>query len=122
MSKFQEALDRYQKEMKETLKMKDKEIDAELLRAVTKGLGPSIYREDASKVSCSDKSERDRVKNNFLIKKLGMTDSKELDDAIVEVCQKMGSGNRNKFRGIFYYLLVKKFKKESFYDKKKTTA
>lgn len=119
MSKFVEALERYDKEMKEKLKMSEKDIDSALLRAVTKGLGPSIYREDASKVSCSDKAERDRVKNNFLIKKLGMTDSKELDDAIVEVCQKFGSSNRNKFRAIFYYLLVKKFKKEDFYAKKK---
>lgn len=115
MSKFQEALVRYEKEMKETLKMKT--VDAELLKAVTKGLGPSIYREDASKVSCSDKTERDRVKNNFLIKKLGMKDSEKLDQAIMDVCKEMGSSNKNKFRAIFYYKLVKIFKQESFYLK-----
>lgn len=115
MSKFQEALTTYQSEMKGKLKMA--KIDETLLKEVTRGLGPSIYREDSSKVSCSDKAERDRVKNNFLIKKLGLKDSPELDKAIVDVCQQMGTSNKKKFRAIFYYLLVKKFKKEGIYAK-----
>ena len=71
MSKFEEALENYTKEMKGTLKMKS--VDADLLRAVTKACGPSIYNRDASTVSCSDQSELDRVKKNFLIKKLSLT-------------------------------------------------
>jgi hypothetical protein len=113
MSKFDEALETYQKEMKDTLGIKN--IDTGLLQAVTKGLGPSIYREDASKVSCSDKEELERVKKNFLIKKLGLKDGAELDDAIKEVCEKFGSSNRRKYRAIFYYLLTQKFGKESIY-------
>jgi len=116
MSKFQEALDRYESEMKDKLGMK--RIDKELLRKVTKGLGPSIYRADAAKVSCSDPKELDRVKKNFLIKKLGCKDTPNLDKAIKEVCTEMGSRNRNKFRGIFYYMLVKKLRKSSFYADK----
>lgn len=115
MSKFTEALVTYQKDMKDKLKMA--KIDESLLKEVTRGLGPTIYRKDSSTVSCSDKAERDRVKKNFLIKKLGLEDSKELDDAIVEVCQKMGASNKTKHRAIFYYLLVKKFKKEHLYAK-----
>ena len=47
MSKFDEALETYTAEMNKL----DIAIDAGLLRAVTKGLGPSIYNVDSSKVS-----------------------------------------------------------------------
>ncbi len=111
MSKFDEKLAIYEKEFGKL----GISFDADLLRKVTKGLGPSIYNEDSSKVSCSDKTELDRVKNNFLIKKLGMKDSPKLDDAIKEVCEQFGS-SRRKFRAMFYYLLVKKLNKESYYN------
>ena len=112
MSKFDEKMDIYVSEFKNTIKMK---IDEDLLKKVTKGLGPSIYKEDASKVSCSDKSELDRVKANFLLKKLGLEDSPALDAAIKEVCSEMGSSNRKKFRAMFYYMLTVKLKQEGFY-------
>ena len=112
MSKFDEALELYKKEMQGKLNLK---FNEDLLRKVTKGCGPSIYNPDSSKVSCSDPEELGRVKNNFLIKKLGLADSPALDAAIKEVCEKMGSSNRNKYRAIFYYLLVEKFDKASAY-------
>lgn len=111
MSKFQEAVDLYKNEM---TKM-GMEYDEALLTKVTKGCGPSIYNLDASKVSGSDKEELDRVKKNFLMKKLGMADSEKLDEAIQATVEKMGKSNRNKYRAIFYYLLVKHFGKESHY-------
>jgi hypothetical protein len=55
----------------------------------------------------------DRVKKNFLIGKLGLEDGPELDAAMQNVCEQMGSSNRNKFRAIFYYLLVKNLGLES---------
>lgn len=113
MNKFEEALDRYKKEMSGTLKISG--VDNELLEKVARGLGPSIYNADSSKVSCSDKAETNRVKENFLIKKLGLSDGPELDAAIQEVCETFGSSNPSKHRAIFYYLLVKKFGKESIY-------
>jgi len=108
MSKFDEALVKYASNMKEKLSISS--VDEALLRGVTKSLGPSIYNEDANTVSCSDKEELDRIKKNFLVKKLGMQDGPELDKAIEEVCQQMGSSNRNKYRAVFYYLLAEKFK------------
>lgn len=89
--------------------------DADLFMKVTKGLGPSIYNSDTSRVSCSDSTELATVKNNFLIKKLGLSDSPSLDEAIKTVCEKLGSSNKNKYRAIFYYLLVKDLKQESKY-------
>lgn len=109
MSKFVEALTTYKKQLEDL----GVAYDEQLLTKVTKALGPSIYLPDASKVSCSDKEEKARVKNNFLIKKMELADSPELDAAIEGVCEQMGSSNRNKHRAVFHYLLVKKFGLES---------
>lgn len=111
MSKFDEALDKYKSAMSEM----GASADETLLTAVAKGLGPSIYLADASMVSCSDQTEKDRVKNNFLIKKLGCTDGADLDAAVNAVCDKMGTSNRSKHRAVFYYLLVKQLGLESKY-------
>ncbi|MGB0869612.1 MAG: DUF2853 family protein [Flavobacteriales bacterium] len=111
MSKFDEALETYGAEMTKL----GLSFDADLLKLVTKGLGPSIYNADSSKVSSSDQSELDRVKEKFLIGKLGLEDGAELDSAIADVVETLGASNRNKYRAIFYYLLVVKFGKESIY-------
>lgn len=111
MSKFEEAMATYTSSLD---KMGIK-YDATLLTAVAKGLGPSIYNRDSSTVSCSQSSEMDTVKNNFLKKKLGLSDSDNLQAACDAVCEQMGSSNKNKYRAIFYYLLVKHYKKESVY-------
>ena len=113
MSKQEEKITLYLNEFKNTLKTK---VDEDLLTKVTKGLGPSIYNADASKVSGSDAKELETVKNNFLIKKLGLSASDKLDEAITEVMDQMGSSNRNKYRAMVYYLLVLKFKKQSVYN------
>lgn len=96
------------------VKKYDSSADDALVAAVFKGLGPAVYNKDASLVSCSDQAELDTVKKNYLIKKLGMSDGPELDAAIKEVCEKM-KGTRQKSRVTFYYLLCKKFGKESVY-------
>lgn len=89
------------------------EVDEIFLTIVVKNLGPSIYRKDAELVSCSDPKELDTVRRNFLVKKLGLSLSKEqLDIAIQEVCQELKS-TRTKYRATFYYRLAQKFKKES---------
>ncbi len=112
MSKLQEKIEQY----KEAMKKIEPNFDEELLEKITRSLGPSIYKKDSETVSCSSPSELERVRNNFLKMKLGLDKSdEELDAAIKEVCEKMGTSNRNKYRAIFYYLLVKKFKKENLY-------
>ncbi|MDQ6637380.1 MAG: DUF2853 family protein [Candidatus Dormibacteraeota bacterium] len=78
---------------------------------IVKHLGIALQSRDASLVSCGDKSERDRVRDSFLKKKLALTQSDaELDAAVMEVCQKM-AGDRDKSRVTFYYLLAEKYKK-----------
>ena len=112
MSQFDQKIDLFNNENKKL----GLGLSESLIHKVTKGLGPSIYKKDAASVSCTDQSEMDTVKKNFLIKKLGLSDNAKLDDAIQDVCHKMGSSNRNKYRVLFYALLVKKFGKESIYN------
>ena len=64
-------------------------VDANLLHAVAKGLGPSIYNRDSATVAGSDQKELDTVKNSFLIKKLGVSESEDLDGAIQAVIDKI---------------------------------
>jgi len=47
--------------------------DMDLLTKVTIGCGPAIYNADASTVAGSQPAELETVKNNFLIKKLGLS-------------------------------------------------
>ncbi|MDB2463174.1 DUF2853 family protein, partial [Algibacter sp.] len=89
--------------------------DMDLLTKVTIGCGPSIYNKDAATVSGSDDSELATVKNNFLIKKLGLSDGPKLDEAIASVMETYGKSNRNKYRAVVYYMLTKHFGKESIY-------
>ena len=89
--------------------------DMDLLEKVTKGCGPAIYNADASTVAASQPAELETVKNNFLIKKLGLSDGPELDAAIQKAIETYGRSERNKFRAVMYYMLTKHFGKESIY-------
>ncbi|OBX21733.1 MULTISPECIES: DUF2853 family protein [Bizionia] len=112
MSKRDELIAKYAVDLKDKLGVN---ADMDLLTKVTIGCGPSIYNADAATVSGSDASELATVKNNFLIKKLGLKDSPELDKGIDMVMEQYGKSNRNKYRAVVYYLLTKHFKKESVY-------
>lgn len=90
--------------------------DMDLLTKVTIGCGPTIYDADASTVASSQPAELETVKNNYLIKKLGLADGPELMEAINEVVETYGKSERNKYRAVVYYMLAKKFGKESVYD------
>lgn len=90
--------------------------DMDLLEKVVIGLGPSVYNKDASTVAGSDEKELLTVKKNFLIKKLGLSDSPELDKAIDSVIDQYGRSNPSKYRAVIYYLLAKHFKKEGIYS------
>ena len=112
MSKRDELIEKYAADLKEKCSVK---ADMDLLTKVTIGCGPSIYNADAATVSGTDDSELATVKNNFLIKKLGLKDSPDLDKGIASVIETYGKSNRNKYRAVVYYLLTKDFKKESVY-------
>ncbi len=111
MSKFVELVDGYEA----TAKKIGMKVDRTLLEKVAKGCGPSIYKKDAALVAASDPKELERVKKNFLVKKLGMADTAKLDAAITKVCTDF-KGVRAKPRALFYYQLVVDLKKKSVYN------
>ena len=90
-------------------------VSEEEVKGIVKHLGIALTNRDASLVSCSDKTELDRIREGFLKKKLQLTASDEdLDRAINEVCTAM-KDTRNKSRVTFYYLLAEKFDQLSFF-------
>jgi hypothetical protein len=112
MGKRDELIAKYADDLKNKCKVTP---DMALLTKVTIGCGPSIYDNDAQTVAASDKEELERIKANFLIKKLGLKDGSNLMDGINAAVDTYGKSERNKFRAVFYYLLVKHFGKETVY-------
>ncbi|WP_339839251.1 DUF2853 family protein [uncultured Flavobacterium sp.] len=112
MSKRDELIVKYAADLKDKCGVTP---DMDLLTKVTVGCGPSIYNADSATVAGSDEKELATVKNNFLVKKLGLKDGPELDKAIDAVIEKYGRSNKNKYRAVVYYLLAVHFKKESIY-------
>ena len=111
MSKFEERLEKYVAAYKEKI---GGELDADLLAKVTKGLGPSIYNKDAETVS-AESSEMQRVVDNYLVKKLGLSGD-NLMDSVAAVMEKYGKSERAKYRAIIYYMLCVHHKKQSVYN------
>ena len=107
MSKFDESIASYKTFMVE--KLADTNVNESLLIQIAQELGTAIFDSDASIVACSDKGELGRIKQYFLLGRLGLTESPALDEAIKSVCKTMGTSNRKKYRVVFYYLLVKFF-------------
>jgi hypothetical protein len=112
MGKRDDLIAKYADDLKNKCKVTP---DMALLTKVTIGCGPSIYDNDAQTVAASDKEELERIKANFLIKKLGLKDGPNLMDGINAAVDTYGKSERNKFRAVFYYLLVKHFGKEKVY-------
>ena len=99
--------------------------DDAAIAGIVRYLGIALRNRDSSLVSFSDKTETDRVRNNFLKKKLGLTQADAaLDKAIAKVGEAM-KADRTKNRVTVYYLLAAEFKKLGLFvkaDAKKTPA
>lgn len=112
MGKRDELIAKYADDLKSKCGMTP---DMDLLTKVTIGCGPAIYNADASTVAAGQESELETVKDNFLVKKLGLADGPQLMEAINSVIDTYGRSERNKYRAVVYYMLVKQFGKESVY-------
>ncbi len=112
MGKRDELIAKYAEDLKSKCGM---DADMDLLTKVTIGCGPAIYDADASTVAATQEGELETVKNNFLIKKLGLSDGPELMEGINKVLETYGKSERNKYRAVVYYMLTKHFGKESAY-------
>lgn len=84
--------------------------DANAIASIVRYCGIALQKRDSSLVSFNDKEEVKRVRENFLKKKLGLTNpDAELDAAIKAVTEKKSDHTKN--RVTVYYLLAEHFGK-----------
>jgi hypothetical protein len=87
--------------------------DAKAIAGIERYCGIALQKRDSSLVAFGDKAEVERVRANFLKKKLGLTNpDSELDAAMKAVADKM-KGDHTKNRVTVYYLLAEHFGKLS---------
>jgi len=85
------------------------DADENVVKAIIRYCGIALQNRDSSLVAFSDSKETDRVRENYLKKKLGLTNSDaELDGAIAAVGDRMKE-DRTKNRVTVYYLLAEHF-------------
>jgi hypothetical protein len=104
-----ELIDKYKKELSK-LKVK---VDDVLLKAVVKSLGPAVYREDASMIATANAGELERVKQNFMVRRLGLPDSPRLEATLNKALDQMGRSRTSKHRAVLYYILTRDTKRET---------
>jgi Protein of unknown function (DUF2853) len=94
----------------ENIKQYTGEVHEGAVQGIVRHCGIALQSKDASLVSASDPAELERVRESFLVKKLGREESEaDLDAAVAAVVGKM-SAERNKSRVTVYYLLAEHFK------------
>jgi len=93
------------------VKRYDPFANEDLIRKIVNHCGIALRSEDARYVACSDETERNRVRDSWMKKKLGLegTDT-DLDKSVQNVCSIMQRDTR-KNRVTFYYLIAKSAKK-----------
>jgi len=90
-----------------------KNPDPKAVAGIVRYCGIALQKRDSALVALSDAEEVARVRDNFLKKKLGLSNTDaELDKAIKAVGEKM-KGDRTKNRVTVYYLLAEHFGKLS---------
>ena len=86
-------------------------VDEAAVAGIVRYLGIALRNRDSSLVSFSDPTETDYVRENFLKKKLALTDpDPTLNDSIAEIGERM-QADRTKNRVTVYYLLAEHFGK-----------
>lgn len=83
-------------------------VDDKAVKGIVKYLGIALKSKDSAMVSCSSKDELERVRENFMKKKLKMTEpDADLDKMIKTVCDQM-KADKTKARVTFCYLIAEK--------------
>lgn len=92
------------------------DIDQELILAIARNIGPSIYHPVYSIVDFSDIDDLANIKDQFLVKKLGLSDTKTLTDDFNKYISELKLSHIN--RVVLYFALVKKYNKEAIFINK----
>lgn len=96
--------------------------DDAAIAGIVRYLGIALRNRDSSLVSFSDKTETDRVRTNYLKKKLGLTQSDAVLDAAIAKVGVAMKADRTKNRVTVYYLLAAEFKQLGLFVKAPAAA
>lgn len=88
-------------------KFAKKPLNEAAFAGMSKSYALVMSKPDTRYVACSDPKELERVRENFLKKKLGLK-SADLDASIKATCEHMKS-DKTKSRLTFYYLLAEHY-------------
>jgi 3-dehydroquinate synthetase len=102
--------------MADLKKFAKKPINEAAAAGMMKAYALVMSKPDTRYVACSDPAELDRVRENFLKKKLGLKSS-DLDASIKATCDHMKS-DKTKSRLTFYYVLAEHYGKLDMFVKK----
>lgn len=80
-------------------------VDESVVEALVKMYASILGNADAKYVACSDDSEMDTVRKNFVAKKLEITDEDQVSAALEAACTRMKE-DRTKSRVTFCYLVA----------------
>lgn len=97
-------------------KFAKKPVNEAALAAMSKAYALVMSKPDTRYVACTDPAELERVRENFLKKKLGLKGT-DLDAAIKATCEHM-KADSTKSRLTFYYLLAEHYGKLDGFVKK----
>ena len=97
-------------------KFATKPLNEAAFAGMSKSYALVMSKPDTRYVACSDPAEVERVRENFLKKKLGLK-SGDLDGSIKTVCEHM-KADKTKSRLTFYYLLAEHHGKLDLFIKK----
>lgn len=89
----------------------DPAADGGVIAAIVRYCGIALRNRDSSLVSFTDSEETDRVRENYLKKKLGLTDPDSVLDAAIAKVGEIMSADTTRNRVTVYYLLAKHFNK-----------
>jgi len=92
-------------------------VNTAALDGMAKNYALVLSNNDSQYVAASDESERATVRENFLKKKLGLTDSDASLDATISAVAEVMKAERFKSRLAFYYLLAEKYNKLAMFVK-----
>jgi outer membrane protein OmpA-like peptidoglycan-associated protein len=93
------------------VKKYDPGADDGVIAAIVRYCGIALRNRDSSLVSFTDSEETDRVRENYLKKKLGLTDPDSVLDAAIAKVGEVMSADTTRNRVTVYYLLAKHFNK-----------
>lgn len=100
------------------VKKYDPAADDEIIAGVVRHCGIALQKQDSSLVSFGDEEELKRVRESFVKKKLGITDSDEAINEALASIAKSFQGHARRNRVTVYYLVAKHYGKLDLFKKK----